>query len=276
MWVSVAWQDNQSVQATDQDLDSTTAVESLSSEQKFMLVELPLDDFDGQGDQEFTLLNKIIFAESENWNLQMNKQRFFRGTQYIAAMNLGYELANTALKVVDIQAGTVQELEVPGYLTRLELMGSIGTFMALNSEDGLQVATAINLEAEAEVVLGETFNNQSESESRSHGFYFKSDETGGRLGLPVINGQHFDWTNQSSAIAFFRVNQAGEITKWGEAISGDQSELSCSSSCVDWYGNTRPLFLKNRVYALMGGEVTEYLVNDGEVALIGSRVLLTE
>ena len=276
LWVSVAWEDNQGMDVADQDPDTPVAVEPFSSEQKFMLVELPLADFNGQGDQEFTLLNKITFAESENWDLWMNKQRFFRGTQYIAAMNRGYELDSTELKVVDIQAGTVQDLELPGNLTRLELMGAIGTFMALHSEDGLQVATAINLETQAEIVLGETFNNQSEGESRSHGFYFKPDETGGRLGLPVINGQQFDWLNQSSAIAFFRVNQAGEIIKWGEATSGDQSELSCSSSCVDWYGNTRPLFLKNRVYALMGGEVSEYLVNDGEVDLIGSRVLLNE
>ena len=31
----------------------------------------------------------------------------------------------------------------------------------------------------------------------------------------------------------------------------------CRASCVDWYGNSRPLFLKGRVLALMGYELVE-------------------
>jgi hypothetical protein len=28
-------------------------------------------------------------------------------------------------------------------------------------------------------------------------------------------------------------------------------------SCVDWYGNTRPLFVRGRVFALLGYEIVE-------------------
>ena len=38
------------------------------------------------------------------------------------------------------------------------------------------------------------------------------------------------------------------------ATGGDDG---CRASCVDWYGNSRPLFLKNRVFALMGYELVE-------------------
>ena len=31
----------------------------------------------------------------------------------------------------------------------------------------------------------------------------------------------------------------------------------CNASCVDWYGNARPLFLRNRVFALLGYEIVE-------------------
>jgi len=31
----------------------------------------------------------------------------------------------------------------------------------------------------------------------------------------------------------------------------------CRASCVDWYGNARPLFLRGRVFALMGYEIVE-------------------
>jgi hypothetical protein len=31
----------------------------------------------------------------------------------------------------------------------------------------------------------------------------------------------------------------------------------CKASCVDWYGNARPIFLGERVLALMGYELVE-------------------
>jgi len=32
---------------------------------------------------------------------------------------------------------------------------------------------------------------------------------------------------------------------------------ACKASCVDWYGNARPIFLGERVLALMGYEIVE-------------------
>ena len=31
----------------------------------------------------------------------------------------------------------------------------------------------------------------------------------------------------------------------------------CRASCVDWYGNARPLFLRGRLFALLGYEIVE-------------------
>ena len=31
----------------------------------------------------------------------------------------------------------------------------------------------------------------------------------------------------------------------------------CQASCVDWYGNARPIFIGDRVFALMGYELVE-------------------
>ena len=237
---------------------------------KNYIVKLPLSQFNARGDQSFADLDKIEFYRDQRWGTSLVKQRYFGTSQYIA-VTLGDE---PQLHIVDLGEGSAQSMEIPGHVTRLELMGSLGAFMALQSEAGLQVATAIHLDSTPQLVLGQTFENQSEAETRSHGFYFKPDETGGRLGLPVVNQEYGRWEEQSASIAFFHVNQEGEINKWGEAQSGDQSGLTCTSSCVDWYGNTRPLFLKGRVYALMGGELAELSVNDGSVRPIGDRVLL--
>jgi hypothetical protein len=37
---------------------------------------------------------------------------------------------------------------------------------------------------------------------------------------------------------------------------------ACQASCVDWYGNARPIFVGDRVYALMGYELIEGRVYD--------------
>ena len=39
----------------------------------------------------------------------------------------------------------------------------------------------------------------------------------------------------------------------------------CRASCVDWYGNSRPLFIRNRVFALMGYEIVEGRVSANRI-----------
>ena len=40
----------------------------------------------------------------------------------------------------------------------------------------------------------------------------------------------------------------------------------CKASCVDWYGNARPLFLRGRVFALLGYEIVEGRLGGGLIA----------
>jgi hypothetical protein len=45
----------------------------------------------------------------------------------------------------------------------------------------------------------------------------------------------------------------------GELFSSDvrSTNDNCRASCVDWYGNARPIFLRGRTFALMGYEIVE-------------------
>ena len=43
---------------------------------------------------------------------------------------------------------------------------------------------------------------------------------------------------------------------------------ACKASCVDWYGNSRPLFLRNRVFALLGYEIVEGSLNGAGISEI--------
>jgi hypothetical protein len=51
----------------------------------------------------------------------------------------------------------------------------------------------------------------------------------------------------------FQLREVGELEAQSEKAVDDQ----CRASCVDWYGNARPLFVRDRVFALLGYELVE-------------------
>jgi hypothetical protein len=61
-----------------------------------------------------------------------------------------------------------------------------------------------------------------------------------------------------SASVVFLKNDALALRELGElqarpAVVAD----ACRASCVDWYGNARPLFLRGRIFGLLGYEIVE-------------------
>jgi hypothetical protein len=50
-----------------------------------------------------------------------------------------------------------------------------------------------------------------------------------------------------------------------EASALRTSRDGCRASCVDWYGNARPIFLRGRIFALMGYEIVEGNVREGRI-----------
>jgi hypothetical protein len=70
----------------------------------------------------------------------------------------------------------------------------------------------------------------------------------------------------SAAILFLRndglhFEEAGELAAHSDRAVDD----ACRASCVDWYGNARPLFVRGRVLALLGYEIVEGTLNDGRM-----------
>ena len=53
----------------------------------------------------------------------------------------------------------------------------------------------------------------------------------------------------------------------GALRSGTASAVDdhCVASCADWYGNARPIFWRNRVFALLGYELVEGSLAGGRV-----------
>ncbi|HET7867336.1 MAG TPA: beta-propeller domain-containing protein [Burkholderiaceae bacterium] len=98
----------------------------------------------------------------------------------------------------------------------------------------------------------------AQGETRSHGFFYRAqDGDTGLLGLPVQD-QAGGRRQASAAVMYLRQRglhfiPLGQLQARAEPPRGD----ACKASCVDWYGNARPIFLGERVFALLGYELVE-------------------
>ena len=105
---------------------------------------------------------------------------------------------------------------------------------------------------------------------RSHGFFYKPDgEDSGTLGLPISKPARPGYLHlfENSAELLFLRNEGFEFRMLGELNAQEEkaSDDNCRASCVDWYGNARPLFLHGRVFALLGYELVEGKLDQGRV-----------
>ena len=101
-----------------------------------------------------------------------------------------------------------------------------------------------------------------QGETRTHGFFYRpTGRDEGLLGLPVLPGegtQEAGGRSPVARVAFLRHRDLG-FAPLGDLASAPaaRQDDACKASCVDWYGNARPIFLGQRVLALMGYELVE-------------------
>lgn len=173
-----------------------------------------------------------------------------------------------AVYVVDWTLGGAQRLSLPHAVERIEQMGADAVVVG---SDGTDLHfTAIRLGDKAEIVSRYLRKEASQGESRSHGFFYKPDgNDSGTLGLPISVPTRAGYRHlfESSAAILFLRNETRQFREVGELGAQYDKAVDdyCRASCVDWYGNSRPLFLRNRVFALLGYELVEGKVVDGRM-----------
>ena len=160
-------------------------------------------------------------------------------------------------------------LALPHGVDRIEAMGSGAVVVGTDGRD--LHFSAVRLGARADTAGRYTRAGASQGELRSHGFFYRPEtEDSGVLGLPVRGPSRPGWEHLargSASVLFlrnddFRFRELGDLAADDRAGSGDDG---CRASCVDWYGNARPLFLRGRIFALMGYELVEGAVRDGRI-----------
>lgn len=157
--------------------------------------------------------------------------------------------------------GEVYELPLPHSVDRVEALGS--NALVVGSDGRNLHLTSVRLTSPPVTVGRYTRKDAAQGETRSHGFFYRSEgEFDGLLGLPIVGGGESgarQLRTPSAALLFLR-NHALSLSELGtltaQPSASDQSD-GCRASCVDWYGNSRPLFVRGRVFALMGYEIVE-------------------
>ncbi len=164
--------------------------------------------------------------------------------------------------------GDLSRLSVAHGVDRIEALGSDAVVVGTDGKD--LHFTSIRLGESPEVADDYIRKGASQGELRSHGFFYKPESANsGVLGLPIsVPGRagYRHLFEESAAILFLRndslhFEEIGELGAQPEKAAND----ACRASCVDWYGNSRPLFLRGRMFALLGYEIVEGNVADGRM-----------
>jgi hypothetical protein len=153
-------------------------------------------------------------------------------------------------------------------VARIEALGDDA--LVVGGGAGLSFTTLDLGGARAEAVGHFFLAGVDQGELRSHGFFFRrTGEGDGVLGLPVRPsyepGAAHLWSG-SLGILFLGVDDLG-LRRLGGLVADPQAGRHdrCRSSCVDWYGNARPIFLGDRVFALLGYEIVEGDLRGGRI-----------
>ena len=224
----------------------------------------PLPEFEG------SIQNRFVGR-----HLMIGSSRWFRGIGEVPDFY-----------ITPLDARWIQRIDLPHSVTRLDRLGNDGVAIGPDNDDALGFS-AIEFEPRGMGgKLGSTFMLPAaeEGENRSQAFYWRADpgdpESGdGLMALPVdreIEGYDFYFLGSATEM-FFLERKGGELAPVGalgtlpdedvikaaEEMQNLEEEGDCQASCVDWYGNSRPIFIGDRIFALMGDEVLEGRIEEG-------------
>jgi hypothetical protein len=233
------------------------------------LLRLPLNRFsNGEEEAARRFYRKLPRPGEESYGAFQNRfvgdyVLYGTGTSWGRPQDRGSVLVAAAVRRED-----EFELSLRHGVDRIEAMGGDAVVVGGDARD--LHFQAVELTAGARPKLGDryTLEGASQGETRSHAFFFKpepradtDDASAGVLGLPVARAGrpgHRQLVEGSASIIFIR-RAARAFSPLGELWASEEGVIDdgCQASCVDWYGNARPIFLGPRTFALMGYELVE-------------------
>lgn len=182
-----------------------------------------------------------------------------------------------SLKVIAIPVTAPQApivLPAPFAANRLERVGNDFVLTGYSDRTGLQLAALKVTNGAVRLGPVAKLAQRFETEGRSHAFNALVDASGaGVLGIPTAgpgkDARRVPWESEDSDVSFLSIDKNGAIAALGELRAGDTDlvdpSYSCEVSCIDWYGNARPIFTDRRVFALTGAALVEGVIANGGI-----------
>ncbi len=170
-------------------------------------------------------------------------------------------------------------VRLPHDVIRAERAGPYMALTGYRDFRGLSVSL-IDLRAGPRVSSTFVLENRYESENRSHAFNSRIGADGiGLIGLPTVprpdESNRWWWWSASSDLTYLATDREGGLSAAGQLDatrrdpgSPSPTDYVCEVSCVDWYGNSRPIFTGKRILALMNSELVEGAFENGRVTEI--------
>jgi hypothetical protein len=170
-------------------------------------------------------------------------------------------------------------LTSPHSVIRAERAGNNIVLTGYRGTRGLEISL-VNLRGEPRISSTLRLDGRFESEGRSHAFNSLIGANGsGLMGLPTVireaESERLWWRSRASDLSYLRVDSAGRLSRIGELVSrviydrrGDEDGIAgyeCEVSCIDWYGNSRPIFTDGRIFGLTGTEMIEGQLAGGRI-----------
>jgi hypothetical protein len=170
-------------------------------------------------------------------------------------------------------AGTAR-LELPHNAIRIERAGNDAVVTGYGGREGLSLSYVGLQGGRPGITATAILPLRVESEGRSHAFnaWIRPDGSG-LIGLPTSRSLERGlrgWSDsESSDLSFVAISSAKALAPAGELslrARKPAAAYDCKVSCVDWYGNSRPVFTGGRIFALLGTELVEGRMERGRIA----------
>jgi hypothetical protein len=197
-----------------------------------------------------------------------SNERFIDKQLFLGSFEWEYE-DFPLLTMINIKSGKLEKFELGHSSNRIEAFNNNALIIGETSESNLGI-TIINTNYNK---IKQTYLlDRLEGENRSHAFNFNHIDDFLLAGLTTqpknkaeFEGSDYYWDdNISSDITFIGGNN-DNIEYIGELLSENKPSKGCKFSCDDWYGNSRPIFIGERIFALSGDELIEGGLLDGEI-----------
>lgn len=175
---------------------------------------------------------------------------------------------------VPLRGGAVTALPTTLDVTRIDIMGRDAMVIGTDPQSALVFQT-VDLGARPAMGSSYALPAAREGENRSHAYFYRpdtADGSSGVLGLPVARAiDHPNARFLGSGSGIFFLNRRDRALSPAGQLDADDSravEDNCLASCTDWYGNARPIFYGSRIFSLMGYELVEGRLEQGQIGEI--------